>query len=81
MLQNLYGIIGVELLCAAQGIEFRAPLTTSGPIAKCAARLRKDVATMGEDRYLAPDIANARDLIASGALPTLSGVDMPRLEG
>lgn len=81
MLKNVQGIVGVELLCAAQGIEFRAPLTTSEPVAACIARLRKDVATMGEDRYLAPDINSATDLIASGDLPALSGVDMPRLEG
>lgn len=80
MLKNLHGIVGVELLCAAQGVEFRAPLKTSAPIAKCIAHLRKDVATMGEDRYLAPDIVNATKLIASGGLPALSGVEMPRLE-
>lgn len=80
MLQNLHGIVGVELLCAAQGVEFRAPLKTSAPIAKCISRLRKNVATMGEDRYLAPDIVNATKLIASGELPALSGVEMPRLE-
>jgi histidine ammonia-lyase len=80
MLQNLHGIVGVELLCAAQGVEFRAPLKTSAPIAKCISRLREDVATMGEDRYLAPDIVNATKLIASGELPALSGVAMPRLE-
>lgn len=80
MLQNLHAIIGVELLCAAQGVEFRAPLTTSGPLANCIARLRKGVATMGEDRYLAPDIVSATTLIASGDLPALSGVDMPRFE-
>jgi len=35
---------------------------------------------MGEDRYLAPDIVSATTLIASGDLPALSGVDMPRFE-
>jgi histidine ammonia-lyase len=79
MMRNLHGILGVELLCAAQGVEFRAPLATSDAIAKCIARLREDVATLGEDRYLAPDIAKATDLIASGQLQTTSGVAMPDL--
>jgi histidine ammonia-lyase len=79
MVQNLHAILGVELLCAAQGVEFRAPLATSEPIAKCIARLRQDVATMGEDRYLAPDIASASRLIASAELPILSQVAMPEL--
>ncbi|MCB2118313.1 MAG: histidine ammonia-lyase, partial [Rhodobacteraceae bacterium] len=56
MVANLDRILGVELLCAAQGIEFRAPLKTSAPLARALARLRRDVATLGADRYLAPDL-------------------------
>ncbi len=51
---NLARILGVEVMCAAQGVEFRAPLVTSAPLARVLARLRQDVATLGEDRYLAP---------------------------
>jgi histidine ammonia-lyase len=80
MIQNLHGIIGVELLCAAQGVEFRAPLTTSAPLANCIARLREDVATLGQDRYLAPDIAASSSLIAAACLPVISRVLMPELE-
>lgn len=79
MLGNLHGILGVELLCAAQGIEFRAPLTTSGPMAASIARLRKDVARLQEDRYLAPDIAAASELVASGAMIKAVNVEMPQL--
>ena len=35
-------ILGIEALCAAQGVEFRAPLTTSAPLAAVIARLRAD---------------------------------------
>jgi histidine ammonia-lyase len=80
MLQNLNAILGVELLCAAQGVEFRTPLTTSVPLSNCIARLREDVATMGEDRYLAPDIAAASALVASATLPRISKIAMPSLE-
>ena len=79
MLDNLHAILGVELLCAAQGIEFRAPLTTSPALARSITRLREDVATMGDDRYLAPDIAAATALIASGQLTQNCGVPMPGL--
>jgi histidine ammonia-lyase len=41
------------------------------------ARLRQDVATLGEDRYLAPDIASAAALVASGALAEAAGTDLP----
>ena len=60
---NLSGIVAVELLCAAQGVEFRAPLTTSQPLQSALAALRSEVPTLKEDRYLAPDIKAATDLI------------------
>lgn len=68
MIDNLAVIQGVEAICAAQGIEARAPLQTSDLLSKAIARLRADVPTLKEDRYLAPDIAKAAELAASGAL-------------
>ena len=63
MAENLANIIGVELLVAAQGVEFRAPLETSKALAKVIARLREDVAPLGDDRVLAPDMAAATRLV------------------
>jgi histidine ammonia-lyase len=77
MVENLEYILGVELLCAAQGIDFRVPLATSQPLQRVLARLRKDVAPLGEDRYLAPDLQQARALIASGALTAAAQIEMP----
>ncbi len=68
MVKNLNTIIGVELLCAAQGIEFRAPLKTSVYLSDCISCLRQVVPTLNSDRYLAPDIEKAAKLIVSGAL-------------
>ena len=79
MVENLNVILGVEAICAAQGIDFRSPLTTSPPLQKVVARLREDVATLGDDRYLAPDLAAAARLIASGALARASGIPLPTL--
>ncbi len=79
MLDNLHVILGVELLCAAQGIEFRAPLATSAPLQACLGRLRAEVPALTLDRYLAPDIAKAAQLIASGEVASLSRVAMPRV--
>ena len=77
MVENLEHILGVELLCAAQGIDFRAPLATSQPLQRVVARLREDIAPLGEDRYLAPDLKRARALIASGALIAAAQIEMP----
>ena len=79
MIENLDRILGVELLCAAQGIEFRAPLTTSPALARVVARLRKDVETLGEDRYLAPDLEAAARLVASGEIARATGLTLPEL--
>ncbi len=67
MNRNLNTILGVELICAAQGIGFRAPLTTSAPLQKVIALLRETIPALAEDRYLAPDLDRASALIAEGA--------------
>ena len=77
MVAKLNVILGVEALCAVQGIEFRAPLATSPALARVVARLRQDVATLGDDRYLAPDLEAAAALIASGALAAAAGLPLP----
>jgi len=79
MVQNLNVILGVEAMCAAQGIDFRAPLHTSAPLQDVVARLRQDVATLGDDRYLAPDLAAAARLIGTGTLAQASGLALPEL--
>lgn len=80
MVANLDRILGVELLCAAQGIEFRAPLVTSAPLQAALQRLRDAVPTLDADRYLAPDIETAARLVREGALTQACGVDLPALD-
>ncbi len=79
MAKNLRAIIGVELLCAAQGVEHRAPLATSQPLQAAIAVLREKVAPLGEDRYLAPDLETSAGLVADHSLVAAAGVDMPDL--
>ncbi len=77
MTENLNVILGVEALCAAQGIEFRAPLTTSQPLQAVIAKLRETIPALQDDRYLAPDLAAASALIASGALARAANLPLP----
>ena len=79
MTVNLNYILGVELLCAAQGIEFRAPLQTSRPLQSVLRCLRNKIATIGADRYLAPDLEAARNLVSSSDIINASGIDLPEL--
>jgi histidine ammonia-lyase len=71
---NLSVILGVEALCAAQGIGFRAPLQTSAPLQAAVKTLRAVSPPLTDDRYLAPDIEAASTLIRSGALVDAAGL-------
>ncbi len=79
MVENLNVILGVEAICAAEGIEHRRPLRSSAPLMAVLERLRADVAKLQEDRYLAPDLARAASLVASGALAQATGLDVPKV--
>jgi histidine ammonia-lyase len=80
MTDNLAGIVGVELLVGAQGVEMRAPLQTSAPLSQVIARLRRDVPALGDDRILAPDIARASDLVqSSDIVEAADTVSLPRI--
>ncbi len=71
MLDNTQTIIGIEWLAAAQGIEFHAPHAASAPIQEAQLRLRARVAAYTQDRFLAPDIAAATEMVAAGGLRDL----------
>jgi histidine ammonia-lyase len=66
MATNAAGIVAIELLAAAQGIEFRKPLATSPPLAEALALVRGEVAFYDHDRYFAPDIAAIQRLVEAG---------------
>jgi histidine ammonia-lyase len=76
MVANVNMILGIEAMCAGQGIDQRAPLHTAPPLRAALAALRAQVASLGQDRYLAPDLQAAADLIASGALVRAAGVEL-----
>ena len=71
MIHNTAHILGIELLAAAQGIEFLRPLKSSPVLEEVHALLRKDVPAHNVDRYLAPDIAHATQLVRDGAVAKL----------
>lgn len=68
MIHNVSHILGIELLAAAQGIEFLRPLKSSPPLEAVHALLRQTCPAMPQDRYLAPDIERATALVADGSL-------------
>ncbi|MGB9109292.1 MAG: histidine ammonia-lyase [Telluria sp.] len=68
MAHNTGVIIGIELLAAAQGIEFHRPLTSSDHLEHVHAQLRRQVAAFDADRFFAPDIEAAKKMVMEGEL-------------
>jgi histidine ammonia-lyase len=61
-------VLAIEALCAAQGIDFRAPLRPGAAIGAAHAAIRTRVPHLDADRPPAPDIAAARALVHAGDL-------------
>jgi histidine ammonia-lyase len=68
MISNTSNILGIELLAAAQGIEFLRPLRSSEALEAVYALLRKDIPAHTVDRYLAPDMAHATQMVRDGSV-------------
>src|SRR5829696_3556107 len=65
-LDGLARVIAIELLTAARGIELRAPLQPAPATAAVIAALREHAPGPGPDRYLAPEIEAATELVVQG---------------
>jgi histidine ammonia-lyase len=71
---NVANIVAIELLAAAQGLDFQRPLASSAPVEAAFALIRARVPRLHEDRLLAPDIAAAAALVREGAFDDLVAV-------
>ncbi|HSI00960.1 MAG TPA: histidine ammonia-lyase [Reyranella sp.] len=73
MVDNAGTVIGIELLVAAQGCDFHAPLKSSAPLETVRTLLRREVPHLDEDRSLHPDQQAATRLVRSGAVVEAAG--------
>jgi histidine ammonia-lyase len=71
MAVNAANVVAIELLAAAQGIEFHRPLTSSRPLEAALRTLRRAVPPYDRDRFFAPDIQAAAAFVSSGVLSAL----------
>jgi histidine ammonia-lyase len=74
VLENLARILAVEALCAAQAVELRAPLRPGPATSAVLTRIRREVPSMADDRFMAPDLERASELVQSGELVRAAGV-------
>jgi histidine ammonia-lyase len=73
---NLAGILAIELLAAAQGVDLRRPLETSPRLQPVMAAIRARAAFWDQDRAMAPDIAAVKALVKAGAFADAAGFEL-----
>jgi len=56
VVENAERVLAIELICAAQGLEYRAPLHPARRVGEAMAQVRQTVRRLEQDRVLAPDI-------------------------
>lgn len=66
VVSNAEHVLAIELICAAQGLEYRLPLKPSQQVAAAAAAVRETVTPLSEDRVLAGEITELAHKIREG---------------
>jgi histidine ammonia-lyase len=79
MIDNAFAVVGIELLVAAQGCDFHAPLTSSRRLEALRAATRARIAHLDDDRHLQPDIEAATSLIRTGGAIAAVGESLPAI--
>jgi histidine ammonia-lyase len=69
--RNAAGIVAVELIAAAQGIDCHAPLQTSGKLQDVHAKVREITPRFTSDRYWADDMAALQAAVLAGEIFSL----------
>jgi histidine ammonia-lyase len=72
VLENVRRVVAVELLCAAQGIEYRSPLLPAPGTAAVVGLIREHVPSLEEDRSLSDEIEAVAKLIGEGAIAAVA---------
>jgi len=68
ILKNTEQVLGIELMCAAQGLDLRRPLQPAPATGAVLKEFRKHVAYLAEDRVMYPDMEQACQMVQSGVL-------------
>jgi histidine ammonia-lyase len=70
--RNLRHVLAIELIAAAEGLEYRRPLQSSTPVEAAHRLIRSQVARQSGDRSPAPDITRLGDALAAGLLDSIT---------
>ncbi len=81
MIRNAQAIIAIELLAAVQGCDFHLPLPSSEILEEVRFLVRREIPYLEDDRYIAPDIDAAIDLVREGAILAPAHGILPEVAG
>ena len=68
VLMNTRRVLAIEILCAAQGLEYRKPLLPGPRIQAVVGHIRRTVPPLVEDRVVAEEIEQVASMVATGEL-------------
>jgi histidine ammonia-lyase len=68
IVRNAAGVVGIELITAAQGVDYHAPLRTSEPLQGLHAKVRTLSPHLTTDRYWADEMAALQAAVLAGEL-------------
>jgi histidine ammonia-lyase len=68
IIQNAETVLAIELLCACQALDLRAPVMPSPVTERVLDTVREQVAHWKEDRYMHPEIVKAQNMIHDGVI-------------
>lgn len=81
MIDNVENIVAIELLAAAQGVEFHHPKKSSPALQQVIATLREISPAYTRDRSLSADIKRVSGLVSSGSYCGCAASILPSLNG
>lgn len=67
IVENVAGVLAIELICAAQGLDFQE-LTPGIGVDRAWKHIRTTIPKLEEDRYFRPEVLRLRDAVLSGEL-------------
>ncbi len=79
MIENAVAVVAIELLAAAQGCDFHAPLRSSASLERVRTATRSAVPHLDNDRYMHPDLELAIGLIRSGTIAGAADCPLPAI--
>lgn len=73
ILRNVEMVLAIELMCAAEGLDYRRPLRTGEPLERVHALIRSEVPRLDKDRVLYPDIQRVAAMVRDGRVARAAG--------